>query len=146
MPYLTKIAKIPWGGSVSIPTDQKYYFFCTLTWEHIRTWTRRSSFIGPRRSNKKFRTVRFIEFVITPVFGSIVSSVSTRTVKVRRTRVLMVVSGIVSLTLLMDAGDCVSYQFWCNDRISSNHNTRWFRPTLVPCAEGMEWVQKFFFT
>ena len=58
-----------------------------LTWEHIKTWTRRFSFIGPRRSKKKFRIVRFVEFVITPVLGSIVNSVRPSTAKVRRTSV-----------------------------------------------------------
>jgi len=66
------------------------------TWEHIKTLTSRFSFMGPRRSKNTFKIVRLVVFVITPVLGFIVSSVSPKVDKTRRTKVVNFEGGFLN--------------------------------------------------
>jgi hypothetical protein len=54
------------------------------TWTAIRVCVSRFSFIGPNRTRRKFRIVRFVASRIFPVFGCVVTFVRPKVAKTRR--------------------------------------------------------------
>jgi hypothetical protein len=115
--------------------------FETPTWEHINTFTSLFSFIGPRRSKKKFSIVRLLASRMLPVFGCNVSSVSPNAENKWRTNVVSLDGGVGNSAFdgcrrLVAASNLVAKQIF-----SSIMKKTTIRLTVVPYAVDREQVQ-----
>ena len=117
----------------------------TLTWEHINTFTSLFSFIGPRRSKKKFSIVKLLASRMFPVFGCNISSVSPNAENKWRTNVVSLEGGVGKSAF----DGCKRSVFASNlggekkrkCLIGCHEKKKSSSQTLVPCAVDMEQAQ-----